>query len=109
MIAEYNDSCRECGDGITKGDEVHFANRTITCLDCGPSSPDASRGSSTGMEDAPGYVRALIKRIDGLQDEVKRLDLAVGQTQRIMLNLVKWAAKLSTELEIEPPEITEQP
>ncbi len=100
MIAQFNGSCRECGAGIESGEEAHYAHGVLTCLDCGPADADAHRGSATGMEDAPGYVRVLEKRIDALEEKHAHDILAV---MKRMDALFGWANGLSTELDIPAP------
>lgn len=104
MIAQYNGYCRECGDGIAKGDEAHYAESVLTCLDCGPATPDARRGAAAGFEDAPGYVRVLAKRVEAAEAKAESLEGMVNRQAADLIRLQEWAAKLSAELGVDAPE-----
>ena len=105
ITASHKDTCVGCGERIDIGEEIHWEpDDGARCLDCGPHTGEP-KGAATGMEDAPGYVRVLGKRIDKLETRQQELDLAIGQAQRVMFKLTEWAVKLSAELEINPPEV----
>ena len=104
MIAQFNGSCRECGDGIVSGEEAHYAHGVLTCLDCGPADADAHRGSATGMEDAPGYVRVLEKRIEALEKKATEDVMALA---RRLDSLAAWAHDISVALGVQPPKAIE--
>ena len=103
MIAQFNGFCRDCGDGVHQGDEAHYAEGVLTCMDCGPWTPGESTGAATGLEDAPGYVRKLAERIERNESRIASLQMTVGKQQQEIDGLRAWACGLSTELGIPAP------
>lgn len=99
--ASYKDDCRDCGERIDIGDEIHWnPDDGPRCEDCGPAQPDERRGAATSMEDAPGYVQVLAKRLDDLEEKQSAQYADVAALQA-------WAEKLSAELGVDGPEVPE--
>ncbi len=97
MIAKFNDTCRGCGDAIAAGDLITWtADGGPRCADCGPAAPDERRGAATASEDAPGYVRALERRVAALETTVSAMGGDVAE-------LYAWAATLARDLGVPPP------
>ena len=115
MKASYKDECMGCGEVVEIGDEIHWVKvYGSRCEDCGPHDPsEPPRGASTD-EDVPGYVLQLRKRLDNLQAQVDQLGIAVTTIKqsaeihnKILTAMAEWIEKLSTDLDIEPPDFPE--
>lgn len=105
MISLYNDTCRGCGDRITKGDSIHWsAGGGPRCLDCGPERPDEARGAATAMEDAPGYVRMLKQEIDKLETTMNQ---RLSTLRTDIYEIARWARGISEDLGVRGPDVGE--
>lgn len=105
MKAQYDDKCRGCGDPIAEGDEIHWSREAgPRCLDCGP---EGVRGGATALEDAPGYVRVLVKRLEAAEARCDELEQKNNAQAADAIQLRAWAERLSTELGVDPPELAE--
>ena len=103
--ASFKDTCRGCGERVDVGDEIHWnPDDGPRCEDCGPA-PDEPRGAVTGLEDAPGYVRVLEKRIDKLEAKNADLESKIDKQYEDKTALEMWAKKLSAELDVPGPEM----
>lgn len=105
MLAQHDDHCIACGRKTRAGEEVHWRRgQGVRCLDCGPDAP--ARGS-TGLEDAPGYVRALAKRLDAVEARCNELEQQNNAQAADAIQLRAWADRLSKELGVDLPEMAE--
>ena len=100
MRASHKGDCVGCGDRIDIGDEIFWVSGGgARCEDCGPHNSEPS-GSATGMEDAPGYVRVLEKRIARLEERREHELLVVMRRIDVLFT---WATALAVELAVDPP------
>lgn len=100
MIAQFDSDCRGCGERIAKGDRIFSVEGITHCEECGVPQGDERRGSATDMEDAPGYVRVLAKRLDVLEQTVERQG-------KELASIHEWARGLSVELGVKTPAVLE--